>query len=141
MTDSPRQSRIIPLAPGRVNEVQRESSQASARRVASQPASFWQRTLLWTQGIYYLLTGLWPILHVQSFQAVTGRKTDHLVTGNENDHWLLMTVSGLIVAVAGGMLMGAGRSRAPGELVAVAVLAAMGLTTIDVVYVSRGVIA
>jgi len=28
------------------------------------------------QGLYYLVTGIWPILHVESFMAVTGPKID-----------------------------------------------------------------
>lgn len=28
------------------------------------------------QGVYYLVTGIWPILHVESFMAVTGPKID-----------------------------------------------------------------
>ena len=29
------------------------------------------------QGIFWLTTGLWPIVHLVSFEAVTGRKRDH----------------------------------------------------------------
>jgi hypothetical protein len=28
------------------------------------------------QGLYYLLSGLWPLLHLDSFIAITGPKTD-----------------------------------------------------------------
>ncbi|VTR52312.1 Uncharacterised protein [Sphingobacterium thalpophilum] len=28
------------------------------------------------QGIYYCLTGIWPVIHISSFMAVTGPKTD-----------------------------------------------------------------
>jgi hypothetical protein len=28
------------------------------------------------QGVYFLLTGVWPIVHLPSFLAVTGPKTD-----------------------------------------------------------------
>ena len=56
--------------------------------------------LCWTQGVYYALTGIWPIVSVETFQMVTGRKTDHLVRGREADHWLVMTVGVLVTAVA-----------------------------------------
>src|SRR4051794_17610666 len=48
--------------------------------------------LLWLQGLYYLVTGVWPLVSIETFQTVTGWKTDHLVTGRESDHWLVMTV-------------------------------------------------
>ena len=45
--------------------------------------------LLWIQGLYYLMTGVWPLVSIETFQTVTGRKTDHIVTGREADHWLV----------------------------------------------------
>jgi hypothetical protein len=35
------------------------------------------------QGAYYLVSGLWPLLHFTSFEAFTGRK---------RDRWLVRTV-------------------------------------------------
>ena len=32
--------------------------------------------LFLVQGLYYLLTGLWPLIHITSFMYVTGPKTD-----------------------------------------------------------------
>jgi hypothetical protein len=46
--------------------------------------------ILWVQGLFYVLTGLWPLLHLRSFLAVTGPKTDL---------WLIKTVGALIAAV------------------------------------------
>jgi len=66
--------------------------------------------LLWIQGLYYLVTGVLPLVSIETFQMVTGRKTDHLVTGRESDHWLVMTVAVLIVAVAITLLVAAWRS-------------------------------
>ena len=43
------------------------------------------------QGIYYLLTGLFPFVHFGAFEALTGRK---------RDRWLVRTV-GLLAAVIG----------------------------------------
>lgn len=39
------------------------------------------------QGIYYVASGLWPLLHMRSFEAVTGPK---------RDKWLVNTVGALI---------------------------------------------
>jgi len=42
------------------------------------------------QGAYDLVGGLWPLLHMASFEAVTGPKTDD---------WLVRTVAGILVVV------------------------------------------
>ena len=49
------------------------------------------RTAVWLQGMYILFTALWPILHIQSFLAVTGPKTDI---------WLVKTVAALLIPIA-----------------------------------------
>jgi hypothetical protein len=97
--------------------------------------------LCWFQGIYYFITGAWPILSIRTFQWVTGPKTDHLPTGRESDHWLVMAVSVLIVAIACTLLFAARRRSQAPEVTVLAILAALGLTSIDIVYVARGVIA
>src|SRR5437762_11285588 len=97
--------------------------------------------LLWVQGLYYLGTGLWPLLSIETFQMVTGPKTDHLVTGREADHWLVMTVGVVITATAVALLVAAWRRQQPREAAVLAVTSALGLTGIDVIYVVRQVIA
>jgi glycine/D-amino acid oxidase-like deaminating enzyme/nitrite reductase/ring-hydroxylating ferredoxin subunit len=55
------------------------------------------------QGAYYVVTGLWPVLHLRSFEAVTGRKR----TG-----WLIRGLGGAIAAIGAALLTGrAGRPR------------------------------
>jgi hypothetical protein len=49
------------------------------------------RTLILTQSIYIFITAVWPILHIESFMAVTGDKTDI---------WLVKTVGALLIPVA-----------------------------------------
>lgn len=97
--------------------------------------------LLWLQGVYYFLTGMWPLVSIETFQMVTGPKTDHLVTGREADHWLVMTVGVLIVAIGMSLLVAAWRRRVPLEVAVLACAAALALAGIDVVYVQRQVIA
>jgi hypothetical protein len=92
------------------------------------------------QGLYYLATGVWPLLSIDTFQAVTGPKTDHLPTGRESDHWLVMTVGVLVTVVAVTLLVAALRRARPLEVGVLAVATAAGLAAIDVVYVSRRVI-
>jgi hypothetical protein len=52
------------------------------------------RFLATAQGLYYMVTGVWPVLHIDSFLAVTGAKTDL---------WLVKTV-GLLIAVIGAAI-------------------------------------
>lgn len=99
---------------------------------------------VWTcyaQGVYFLLTGLWPLVSIESFQWVTGPKSDHLPTGSESDHWLVNTVAVLVIAVALALLTAAWRGEIALEVAVLAAASAVGLLMIDVVYVGRGVIA
>src|ERR1700704_5676056 len=92
--------------------------------------------LFWVQGLYYLVTGVWPLVSIETFQMVTGPKTDHLVTGREADHWLVMTAGVLITAIAVAVLVAAWRRQNPMEVAVLAVASAFGLTAIDVIYVA-----
>jgi hypothetical protein len=87
------------------------------------------RALALFQGGFYVITGIWPILHMRSFEAVTGPKTDK---------WLVKTVGGMITAL-GGVLFATGLKKGPSDdLVAAAVASASVLTAVDVVYTMRG---
>src|SRR3954466_388311 len=99
------------------------------------------RSISSIQGIYFLVTGLWPLLSIETFQLVTGRKTDHLVTGREGDHWLVNTVGVLVIAIGITLLFAAWRGRFTAEVVILGVAGAIGLIGIDVVYVARGTIS
>jgi hypothetical protein len=98
--------------------------------------------LCWLQGLYYGVTGVWPLVSVRTFKLVTGEqgKTDNLQTGLDADHWLLMTVSVLITAISGTLIVAAVRKTQALELAVLAIAAAAGLTAIDVTYTMRGLI-
>lgn len=90
------------------------------------------RAVIAAQGALYVATGVWPLLHMASFEAVTGPKTDD---------WLVHTV-GLLLAVIGAALLAAAARRAvDGLVVALAVGIALSLAVIEVVYVANGTIA
>src|SRR3954465_3067984 len=79
-----------------------------------------------TQGGLYVATGFWPLFDIDSFQAVTGPKTDL---------WLVRTV-GVLVTVVGIVLVASARGRRIGaEVALLAVGTALGLAGIDIVYV------
>ncbi len=86
------------------------------------------RYLSLAQGAYYVLTGVWPLVSIGTFQKVTGPKTDL---------WLVKTV-GVVVGVIGGVLVMAGyrRQTAP-EIPILAAGSAAGLAGIDIVYVLK----
>jgi hypothetical protein len=81
------------------------------------------------QGVFYLLTGLWPIIDIESFQHVTGPKTDL---------WLVRTV-GALIAVIGVVLISAARHRRyTDEIIILAVGCALALAAVDLVYALSG---
>ncbi len=78
---------------------------------------------------YYIVTGAWPILHMRSFEAITGRK---------RDRWLVKMVAAL--ALANGVTLAVGLRRRPigAETITLAVMSAAAFAVIDVTYVARG---
>ena len=86
----------------------------------------WRRRLLAFQSGYYGVTGIWPILHLPSFEAITGPKIDD---------WLVHMV-GLLALVIGVVLGSAtvrNRVRSP-EVVLLAVTSAAAFAAIDLWY-------
>jgi hypothetical protein len=76
-------------------------------------------------GGYYLLTGLWSLVSISSFQAVTGSKTDI---------WLVKTI-GLLLTVSGLVfLYSAARRSFPVETVILAIGTALALAFIEITY-------
>jgi hypothetical protein len=88
--------------------------------------------LAFIQGIFYVLTGIWPLIDIVSFQVVTGPKIDL---------WLVRTV-GVLVTVIGAVLLSAFRSRRfTREVLILAIGSALGLAAIDLVYGLSGTIS
>jgi hypothetical protein len=81
------------------------------------------------QGLYYVMTGLWPLVSIGTFQRVTGPKTDL---------WLVKTV-GVLIAVIGWAIMLAGvRAEVAPSVILLAVGSATALAGVDVIYGSKG---
>ena len=98
------------------------------------------RILLWVQGAYFLVTGLWPIVSLRTFIQVTGEKTDNAKTGLLIDHWLVITVGVLVTPIGASLLLAAIRRAWRLETAILALGSAVGLLAIDVIYVSRRMI-
>jgi hypothetical protein len=78
------------------------------------------------QSVYYSVTGLWAVVHLPSFEAVTGPKTDD---------WLVHTVG--VLAAAIGISLGVAVVRAQAQLettTTLAVASALAFAGIDLVY-------
>jgi hypothetical protein len=90
------------------------------------------RGLLLFQAGYYLLTGIWPLISIRTFEAVTGPKTDD---------WLVQTVGVLAAVIGGTLLVGSRREAATRETLTLAVLAALGFAAVDIVFVVLGTIS
>lgn len=84
------------------------------------------------QGIYFFITGIWPIFSMKTFLIITGPKTDL---------WLVKTV-GLILASIGTVLIYAqttGTVNPP--IVLLAVGSAFCLLLVEFIYVAKRVIS
>lgn len=101
---------------------------------------FLYTSLCGVQAAYYLLTGVWPLVSIRSFEAVSGKKTDNW-TGRDADHWLVNTVAVLILASGVMLAVAAYRGRPTPEVAVLAMACAVALLSIDVVYVTRRVIS
>lgn len=84
------------------------------------------------QGIYFFVTGIWPILSMRTFLTITGPKTDL---------WLVKTV-GLILAVIGGVLIYAQMTASiTAPVILLAIGSAAALAIVEVIYTAKRVIS
>lgn len=81
--------------------------------------------LAWLQGLYFLVTGIWPLVSIGTFQLVTGPKVDL---------WLVKTVGLLIAVIALTLLMAARRGKIGPEVCFLAMASAAALAAVDIVY-------
>jgi hypothetical protein len=116
-------SELLPTAPG-------ESATQIGEATMKQRS--WKDKVAIGQGAYWLATGVWPILHIRSFEAITGPK---------DDKWLVKT-AGLLISCIGGFLLYKGLSQKTDDAdVALGVSSAAALTAIDVWYTAEGKIS
>lgn len=86
-------------------------------------------TLSRLHGIFNLASGLWPLLHNSSFEAIFGHKTDR---------WLVKTVAGLLIVNGCTQLAATGDPASLKHARIVGIGTAATLATIDVVYAPQG---
>ena len=88
-----------------------------------------QRRVAACHAAFYLSSGIWPVIHRRSFEAVTGPKTDY---------WLVQTVGLTVVAIGAGLARAAARpGPVSADLRTTAIAGASALAMIDLIFVSR----
>jgi hypothetical protein len=91
-----------------------------------------QAVLVWFQGLYFAITGIWPLISMAAFEAVTGSKTDD---------WLVKTVGALILVAATVLLRAAFMRTAYMDTFIVGAGSAVVLLTVDVVYACKKIVS
>lgn len=81
------------------------------------------------QGAYYLLTGIWPLVSIGTFQKITGPKTDL---------WLVKTVGVLVTAIGGVLFTADVRQQRLAELDMLGAWSAASLGGIEAIYAAKG---
>jgi hypothetical protein len=81
------------------------------------------------QGVFYVATGLWPVLHLRSFEAVSGKK---------RDTWLVQTTGALIAAIGCALVVGAFERTGSRAVKTLGIASAATLGAADLYFVSTG---
>jgi len=89
------------------------------------------RAIVFAQGVYYLITGIWPLVSMTTFETVTGPKTDD---------WLVQTVGVLAAVIGATLLVGAWRREPSLETITLSALSILGFVAVDVVFVLSDII-
>ena len=84
------------------------------------------------QGVYFALTGIWPLVCIRTFMRVTGPKVDI---------WLVRTVGVLVLIIGCAIGLAGWRQNVTAEVALLAAGSAGGLMAIDVIYVLLRVIS
>ena len=95
------------------------------------PSSKRLRWLLLFQGFFYLISGIWPIVHVDSFMSITGPKIDV---------WLVQTVGALLLIFGLGFLIESRKAMISLSVAVMAMGAALALSIVDIYFVANEVI-
>ena len=82
-------------------------------------------------GTYYVASGLWPMLSMETFESVSGPKTDD---------WLVRTVAVLVIVIGLVLLSGAAKRQLGAPIRMLALGTAASLAAIEFIYALQGVI-
>lgn len=84
------------------------------------------------QGLYFIITGIWPLVHIESFLYITGYKTDI---------WLVKTVGILILPYSVLCFYTIGNTKRNTAIATVNIICCLGLAWVDLYYYLKGIIS
>jgi energy-converting hydrogenase Eha subunit E len=84
------------------------------------------------QGIYFFVTGIWPLISLNTFMKITGPKTDI---------WLVKTVGCILAAIGVTLIFAYTRSEVNASIALMAMGSAAVLALIEFNYVIKRVIS
>jgi hypothetical protein len=84
-----------------------------------------------TQGIFYVLTGIWPLVSIESFQLVTGPK---------HDLWLVKTIGAILSVIGITLIIAAIQQEAMLSTAVLAIGSAVVLAGVDIIYFKKRII-
>jgi hypothetical protein len=87
------------------------------------------RIAVGAQGFYYLVTGAWPLVSMENFELVTGPKIEH---------WLVHTVSLLVLGIGASLLVAARSAQVGASVSVLALCVATAFASIDLYYAGIG---
>lgn len=90
-----------------------------------------QRTIR-AQAIYYIASGLTPMLSMKLFESITGKKTDR---------WLVRMVGLLAASIGASLWLATDRAEVDRSAIGLSLASALSFAGIDVVYSARGTIS
>jgi hypothetical protein len=88
--------------------------------------------ILAIQGVYIFVTGLWPLIDLESFIKVTGPKTDL---------WLVKTVGAVLLSISIAFFVAMFRKENSAATPALGVGVALALSLVDFYYVHKKTIS
>ena len=87
------------------------------------------KTIFYFQSIYFIVTGVWPIISINTFMAVTGPKTDI---------WLVQMVGLLALAIGCGLLYSSITKKFHTSSTIIILMSCLFFFAIDVYYYMNG---
>lgn len=90
------------------------------------------RLLIGLHAAYLLIGGAWPMVHMSSFEAVTGPK---------DEHWLVRSVAGILLVISITLFAQLGKGRIEYAAITTAMGASFVLAVVGFITVMAGVIS
>jgi hypothetical protein len=81
-----------------------------------------------SHGLFNIVSGMWPLVHLRSFEAVLGPKVDR---------WLVYTVAGLLVSIGSAQLSSTRDVVSLKQARRMGIGCAVTLGAVDVIYAPR----